>query len=141
MGSGLQGRRNLLPGDPHAISPTAVSSAEMAQDDGRRSFFLFFKSINFSRAFLLLMIMTATMACNNEESNIQTEIKIPVSVTIIKPQSISRFIETTGTVYSSKEGSIKSELTGLYRLQTNPATGRPFALGDAVKQGQVLIRL
>lgn len=85
--------------------------------------------------------MLTVASCNNEESNIQTEIKIPVSVTIIKPQSISRFIETTGTVYSSKEGSIKSELTGLYRLQNNPATGRPFALGDAVRQGQVLIKL
>ncbi|MEQ8413714.1 MAG: efflux RND transporter periplasmic adaptor subunit [Imperialibacter sp.] len=88
-----------------------------------------------------LLVLLAVTACNNEESNIQTEIKIPVSVTIIKPESISRFIETTGTVYSSKEGAIKSELTGIYRLQTNPATGRPFALGDAVRQGQVIIRL
>ncbi len=88
-----------------------------------------------------LLVLLTVASCNNEESNIQTEIKIPVSVTIIKPQSISRFIETTGTVYSSKEGSIKSELTGLYRLQNNPATGRPFALGDAVRQGQVLIKL
>lgn len=80
-------------------------------------------------------------ACDNEESDIQTEIKIPVSVISIKPQSISRFIETTGTVYSSKEGTMKSELAGIYNLQMNPATGKPFALGDAVKSGQVLIRL
>ena len=59
----------------------------------------------------------------------------------IKPQSISRFIETTGTVYSSKEGTMKSELSGVYRLQRNPATGKPFALGDAVKAGQVIIRI
>jgi RND family efflux transporter MFP subunit len=59
----------------------------------------------------------------------------------IKPQSISSFIETTGTVYSFKEGVMKSELSGVYRLQRNPATGRPFALGDAVKAGQVLIRI
>jgi len=141
LASARQRRRNLLPGDPHAISPTTVSGTEMTQDDGGRFFFLFFKSINFFRAFLLLTLMAATMACNNEESNIQTEIKIPVSVAIIKPQSISRFIETTGTVYSAQEGSIKSELSGLYRLQTNPATGRPFALGDAVRAGQVIIRL
>lgn len=90
---------------------------------------------------LPLLFLSALMACGNEESNIETEIKIPVSVVSIKPQSISRFIETTGTVYSSKEGTMKSELGGFYRLQTNPATKRPFALGDVVKKGQVLIRI
>lgn len=59
----------------------------------------------------------------------------------IKPHSISRFIETTGTVYSSKEGAMKAELGGIYKLQTNPATGKPFALGDAVKAGQILVRI
>lgn len=88
-----------------------------------------------------LLLLTALWSCSPEESNIKTEIKIPVSVISIKPQSISRFIETTGTVYSSKEGTMKSELGGIYKLQINPATGKPFALGDAVKAGQVLIRI
>jgi len=87
---------------------------------------------------LALMVITS---CTNDESNIKTEIKIPVSVVSIKPQSISRFIETTGTVYSFKEGALKSELSGVYQLQRNPATGRPYALGDAVKAGQVVIRI
>jgi RND family efflux transporter MFP subunit len=64
-----------------------------------------------------------------------------VSVVNIKPQGISRFIETTGTVYSSKEASLKSELSGVYQLLRNPTTGRPFALGDAVKAGQTIIRI
>ncbi|WKV12344.1 efflux RND transporter periplasmic adaptor subunit [Marivirga harenae] len=88
-----------------------------------------------------LLLMTILWSCGNEESNIQTEIKIPVSVVSIKPASISRFIETTGTVYSSKEGTMKSEMSGLYRIQRNPATGKPFALGDAVKANQIVIRL
>lgn len=90
---------------------------------------------------LSMMVLTILSSCNPEDSSIKTEIKIPVSVISIKPQSISRFIETTGTVYSSKEGLIKSELSGIYKLQRNPATGKPFALGDAVKAGQVLIRI
>jgi len=88
-----------------------------------------------------LMLITILWSCNNEQSNIQTEIKIPVSVVSIKPESISRFIETTGTVYSSKEGTMKSEMSGLYQLQRNPATGKPFALGDAVKANQVLVKI
>lgn len=90
---------------------------------------------------LSMMVLTILSSCNPEDSSIKTEIKIPVSVISIRPQSISRFIETTGTVYSSKEGLIKSELSGIYKLQRNPATGKPFALGDAVKAGQVLIRI
>lgn len=91
---------------------------------------------------ILPLIMLALLsACGPQDDNIKTEIKIPVSVVSIKPQSISRFIETTGTVYSSKEGVMKSELGGIYRLQRNPATGRPFSLGDQVKAGQVIVRI
>lgn len=90
---------------------------------------------------ITLLALTFLSSCNSEDSNIKTEIKIPVSVVSIKPQSISRFIETTGTVYPSKEGLMKSELSGTYKLQRNPATGKPFALGDQVKAGQVLIRI
>jgi membrane fusion protein, multidrug efflux system len=89
----------------------------------------------------LLTLSLIIASCSPEDSNIKTEIKIPVSVVSIKPQSISRFIETTGTVYSFKEGVMKSELGGVYKLQRNPATGRPFALGDAVREGQVLIAI
>ena len=89
----------------------------------------------------LLLVLTVLLSCSPEDSSIKTEIKIPVSVVSIKPQSISRFIETTGTVYSSKEALMKSELSGIYKLQRNPATGKPFALGDPVKAGQVLIRI
>jgi len=90
---------------------------------------------------LPLLALILISSCSPQDSNIKTEIKIPVSVVSIKPQSISRFIETTGTVYSFKEGIMKSELSGIYHLLRNPATGRPFALGDAVKAGQVLIRI
>ena len=87
------------------------------------------------------ILVLSLLSCGQDDNNIKTEIRIPVSVVSIKPQSISRFIETTGTVYSFKEGSMKSEIGGLYRLQQNPATGRAFSLGDAVKEGQVLIRI
>lgn len=90
---------------------------------------------------LPLLMLVLISSCSPEDNSIKTEIKIPVSVVSIKPESISRFIETTGTVYSFKEAVMKSELSGIYQLQRNPATGRPFALGDAVKTGQILIRI
>ncbi|UII19426.1 efflux RND transporter periplasmic adaptor subunit [Fulvivirga ligni] len=96
---------------------------------------------NSKKWIFFLLIISGFWSCNNEKSNIQTDIKIPVSVQSIKPQSISRFIETTGTVYSSKEAIMKSELAGIYKIQTNPDTGKPYALGDAVKAGQIIIKI
>lgn len=96
---------------------------------------------NYITATILISVLLLTSGCDNEESRVQTEIKIPVSVVSLKPQSISRFIETTGTVYSSKEGSLQSELSGIYTLKVNPATGRAYSLGDVVKKGQVIIEL
>lgn len=90
---------------------------------------------------LPLLVMLVVSSCSPDNANIKTEIKIPVSVVTIKPQSISRFIETTGTVFPFKEASLKSELTGIYLLNRNPNTGKPFSLGDQVKAGQELIRI
>ena len=91
---------------------------------------------------LLPILLLVTLAgCGGEESSIDTEIKIPVSVLSLKEGSISRFIETTGTVYSSKEGIQKSELSGIYQLRKNPSTSQSFALGDFVKKGQVVITI
>lgn len=95
----------------------------------------------YSKYFVLALLVTILASCDGEESSIDTEIKIPVSVVGIKEQSISRFIETTGTVYSSKEAVAKSLLSGSYQLQTNPATGKPYALGDFVKAGQLIMTL
>ncbi|MEP5613017.1 MAG: efflux RND transporter periplasmic adaptor subunit [Cyclobacteriaceae bacterium] len=96
---------------------------------------------SYTKYILPIALLIVLSSCESDNSTIETEIKIPVSVISLKEQSISRFIETTGTVYSSKEAVLKSELAGTYRLQRNPATGRPFALGDFVKQNQVLIKL
>lgn len=100
------------------------------------------KKMKYMRHAIIPLVVSAILiSCGTEDSSINTEIKIPVSVASIKPQSISRFIETTGTVYSAREAMLKSEIGGIYRLQTNPSTGKPFALGDAVKAGQVIISI
>ncbi len=94
------------------------------------------------RNFIIASALLITFAsCDDGESTIETDIKIPVSVMSLKEKSISRYIETTGTVYSSKEAVLKSELSGTYQLQTNPTTNKLFALGDFVKEGTVIIKL
>jgi len=58
----------------------------------------------------------------------------------VRKQSISQYINTTGTAKSIYEATLTSEVSGQYHLLTNPAIGKPFRLGDRVKAGQVIIR-
>jgi RND family efflux transporter MFP subunit len=93
----------------------------------------------------LLVIVAAAaigaISCNNQQSAESTELAVPVSVENVKKQSISQFINTTGTAKAIYETTINSEVTGQYNLMINPATGAPFKLGDRVKEGQVIISI
>ena len=89
----------------------------------------------------LIALIGATTACNNQQTNTTTELAVPVSVADIKPKSIEKVIKTTGTLNATKKTVLNTEMTGKYKLMTNPKTGRPFSLGDVVENGQVIIQL
>jgi len=92
--------------------------------------------------FILLMAALATIvSCNTRRENEQTDLAVPVSVEDVRPQTIRKYINTTGTAKATQETELSSEMAGKYRLMANPATGRPFKLGDRVKAGQVIIQL
>jgi RND family efflux transporter MFP subunit len=80
-------------------------------------------------------------ACNNQPQSNQNDIETPVSVQELKKGSISKLINTTGTALATYSVELNSEMSGLYKLQNNPKTGKPYKLGDAVKKGQLVIRL
>ncbi|MFC2117376.1 efflux RND transporter periplasmic adaptor subunit [Bacteroidota bacterium] len=93
----------------------------------------------------LLLVLTIgsiiLSGCGNQPSSLDTDIAIPVKVEEIKLKSIEQYLNTTGTVYSTHEILLKAELSGKYKLQTNPRTGRQFALGDLVNEGEIIIVL
>ena len=91
--------------------------------------------------FFLLIGLIILMSCGNPDTGSDTDIAVPVSVEEIKFKPIEEFLTTTGTVNAIKDGSMKSETAGYYRLAKNPKTRRPFALGDFVTKGQVIIYL
>ncbi len=93
------------------------------------------------RFLVFLAAIAAFSSCGGDETTVDNEISVPVSVEEIALKPIEQYIMATGTVNSLSEISIKSEKSGDYRLQKNPATGRPFAFGDFVGKGQVIIRL
>lgn len=85
-------------------------------------------------------VVLAAISCNNQPQGETTELAVPVSVENVRKQSISQYINTTGTAKAIYEATLNSEVSGQYQLLTNPATGKPFKLGDRVKEGQVIIR-
>lgn len=89
-------------------------------------------------AFSLLLLTTG---CNDQSQSAQSDIATPVSVTELKKGSISKLVNTTGTAQATYGVELLSEMSGTYRLQNNPRTGRPLKLGDRVSKGQVLIQL
>jgi RND family efflux transporter MFP subunit len=90
---------------------------------------------------LCAVTLLGVVACNNRPSGDQHEIETPVSVLQLKKSSISKLINTTGTAQANYSVELNSEMSGMYRLQTNPQTGQPYKLGDAVKKGQLIVRL
>jgi len=96
---------------------------------------------SFHQFIALIALIGATTACNNQQTNTTTELAVPVSVTDIKPGSIEKVINTTGTLNATKTTVLKTEMTGKYKLLVNQRTRRPFALGDGVDNGQVIVQL
>jgi len=98
-------------------------------------------AITMKRIALLVLSIALFSACNENETDLNKDIAVQVSVQEITPKSIEKFISTTGTVNPIKTVELKSEVAGKYHLQINPATGRKFALGDFVKEGTNVIVL
>jgi membrane fusion protein, multidrug efflux system len=90
---------------------------------------------------LLLAILLALVSCNNRQQAETTDLATPVSVEDIHKQAIEKYINTTGTAKADQEVTLSTEMTGIYHLMNNPATGRPFKLGDRVKAGQIIVKL
>jgi RND family efflux transporter MFP subunit len=90
---------------------------------------------------IIILVLLLSAACKKPQATLETDIEVPVSVMEVDTASIEEFINTTGNVYAVKEVILKSEMAGKYHLQINPLTGKPFALGDRVKEGVVLIKI
>ncbi len=90
---------------------------------------------------LAIIAVLGLSACNNQSSDAESDVAIPVSVEDIKLSSIEQTIASTGTVVADMQTTLATETSGNYILKTNPRTGRKFALGDVVAKDQVIIEL
>lgn len=88
-----------------------------------------------------IMLLLTLSGCQEERVDMPSESTIPVRVTALEMKSIREYVTATGTVFAAKEMMLNLEQAGYYRLQTNPRTGRSFAMGDSVKNGEKLVVL
>ena len=100
------------------------------------------RKTNFKSSIIVIVsIALFLLSCRNRQDDLDTEIAVPVTVEEVKSRSIEQYVTSTGTVLPTKEVLLKSQIPGYYRLARNPATGRRYALGDLVNEGQTVIRL
>ncbi len=90
---------------------------------------------------LLFPIILILTGCSEPELDIDTESSIPVRVEQVIRKGIKEYAFATGTVKAISESTLRTQQSGYYQCQTNPRTGRPFAMGDRVKQGEVIAKL
>ena len=76
------------------------------------------------RIFLLIIIVFTYYGCGSRDSGSETEVAVPVSVEDAKRKPIEEYISSTGSVYSAKEETIKSQMSGYYNIQVNSKTGK-----------------
>jgi RND family efflux transporter MFP subunit len=91
--------------------------------------------------FIIAALIIVLSGCNNPDQNLSADIEIPVSVMDIKLKPIEEFVNTTGIALPKGEIEVKSKITAAYYLEKNPHTGRPWKLGDRVKEGSLIARL
>jgi membrane fusion protein (multidrug efflux system) len=98
------------------------------------------KSLNTMKKLLtLLFAIVLLISCNRKSDDTGKDITVPVTVREIKPGRIEKFIDITGAVQPIKEATLKSEITGNYILKINPATGKPYVLGDKAEVGAEIV--
>ncbi|MBS0012018.1 MAG: efflux RND transporter periplasmic adaptor subunit [Bacteroidales bacterium] len=89
----------------------------------------------------LILLSLLFAGCNNQDTALEADVEIPVSVQDIRLQSIEEFVSTTGTVYPVVNTELPAEITARYYLEMNPATGKAWQLGDKVSKGSLIARL
>jgi membrane fusion protein, multidrug efflux system len=87
--------------------------------------------------FVLLILA----ACGNQSQRFNMDVAVDVTVKTVTAGPVREMVTVTGDLMPAASVALKNEMSGTYLLQNNPATGKPFKMGDPVKKGMVIIKL
>ncbi|MDR1755826.1 MAG: efflux RND transporter periplasmic adaptor subunit [Culturomica sp.] len=96
---------------------------------------------NFSTLIVFLSLGIALASCGGDRTGQNNETTTPVWLEEAQLRTLQELVTTTGTAKAANTVELKSEVNGLYVVQQNPKTGKPYRLGDVVEAGAVIIRL
>ena len=65
-------------------------------------------------------------SCGPQEVTKKEELAVPVSVKTLTTGTIEQYVNTTGTVFSSSEALLNSQMSGYYFLNINPRTNNTY---------------
>ncbi len=101
---------------------------------------LIMKRISFSVLPAVSLLLLA-YSCKQPSLDVSANVEVPVSVIEVRTSSIEEYVHATGTVYPMQDMILTAEMSGRYRLQSNPATGKYYLPGDHVKKGETIVQL
>jgi len=88
-----------------------------------------------------LLVPAVLWSCEEEGPQIDVVSAIPVRVETVGRQAIAEYVTATGTAQARQEAELKCLQAGLYQLQSNPRTSELMAMGDPVREGEVIVAL
>jgi membrane fusion protein, multidrug efflux system len=97
--------------------------------------------MNNSKMLYAAAALLALTACEEQGPRIDVESAIPVRIEAVSRRPIAEYVSATGTVKPLQEAVLKAQQGGRYQLQINPRTDRPYAMGDQVSVGELLVEL
>lgn len=91
-----------------------------------------------ARASALVLLALSLAACDQAKQEAADDFRADVRTEPARTGTIERALTTTGTVRARQDAKVLVETAGKLQLAKNPVTGRRWAVGDAVRQGQLL---
>ena len=88
-----------------------------------------------------LLLVVALSGCDEEGPQIDVESAIPVRVEAVQRQPIAEYVSATSTAQAINAATLTALQAGEYQLQPHPTAGRPYAMGDAIAEGALVVRL
>lgn len=89
-------------------------------------------------AALALLLLLLLPGCTQPSSQAPAEVRTSVAVAPVKPGRIERSIVTTGTVRALSSAKALTEAAGRLTVGRNPRTKRRWAIGDEIREGELL---
>ncbi len=86
-------------------------------------------------------LMFASCGSDSISNTGSAQISIPVEVEEVTTNSLEKLTTTNGTLVATASAELSSKIGGVYRPVTNPATGKPYRIGDKVYKGTVLAKI